>query len=910
MSHCYYYGDHPALLTAIQVAGTLFTFLNDIKNVDSGVSELYEEVLSLSRVLDGVGKAWKQCSQLVIASADPTGDLWVSVKASLDDCHLTLDRLDTKLHEAQKETLFSRGIMRKPAAAMRMNLKSKDIALYRQQLHTYNGAMQSTLIMVNVCLMMHGNTSFDLIFNSLNGLKSQLDRVESLTRPQLVPDTTKLEQQNIDRMIRNIEKLIRAAKGFHSSASSSVAGSIRGSVWSDSVPGRPGTLSRTHSIWGGSVAGVPLNRDQRRYIRDWIPPAVDEESTFNGYSSPIDSSSITSPTLTDTTTISASTKATTVDDEYESDPESDLEKQMMDKAEEMADVELASKNFEKAEKFLLTLLDRSETQGYTSERVYILKTKLVYAYCFQNKWSDAQPIVVDLSAVKARPDPTIAHLLHTLSLQKVEEVMENSESVEAASILESAEVLCKRALVGKRKVYGKRHDAYSESMTLLAKIYDIKGDPVQAEVCRNISHTRSSFEMAPLRYLDLWLPSWDSQKWLGANTIAKSIQISNETSAALGAEKASLENPQSQNPVQNVNVTTVYDLPDVLPNPQRLPEVLGPFAGLPIRRNALITHSSPTHRKKKLNLTVLTKLYSAQQVSATGGPVQELDGFFNEIARTPSVNALRSRSLPYKRTTRHDHSISLFEDPRPQMEQLLIGVSFTSNIVYVHGTLVSRNQPGSNEARSVDPSELDKSFFFQIPLSRPFGKGPLRDFLLPNPSAGGDPSSNLLPRQCPDPSQQPLALFSKEPINMKGVVVSCLRETAKTVSSFLDEQLFLKYIKVSVEWYISIPTEISGGPLTNLWAAIQESHELRLKIFAEYWDTMSRNITLIPRAEATIISHLIDGEFNPSADDVVMTVEYNEHSEIIIASYAMPESTLSRTPLTQVGGISLYDVTK
>lgn len=118
--------------------------------MDSNLTELYEETLGLSRVLGAIAKSWKQIPFIAVAQADPDGNLWSAVKTTLDDCKSTLEKLDNKINDVQREGVFGRGLMRKATKQIKLNMRMKDIVLFKQQIHWYNSGMQSALQMINV----------------------------------------------------------------------------------------------------------------------------------------------------------------------------------------------------------------------------------------------------------------------------------------------------------------------------------------------------------------------------------------------------------------------------------------------------------------------------------------------------------------------------------------------------------------------------------------------------------------------------------------------------------------------------------------------------------------------------------------------------------------------------------------
>ena len=137
------------LTAGSQISGLIYTFIDDARQIDSTMNDLLQEILGLSRVSKAVSGAWKDNPMIATAQVQSEGDLWGSVKSSLDDCEDTLRKLEKKLNEIQKS--FKKwGILKKPAKLIKLNMEMKDILLYKQQVHSYNNAMQSALQMINM----------------------------------------------------------------------------------------------------------------------------------------------------------------------------------------------------------------------------------------------------------------------------------------------------------------------------------------------------------------------------------------------------------------------------------------------------------------------------------------------------------------------------------------------------------------------------------------------------------------------------------------------------------------------------------------------------------------------------------------------------------------------------------------
>lgn len=74
----------------------IFTFADGRRTVDSSVSDPLQEMHDLSRVSEAISQTWTQCPMIAAAEASSNDNLWVSVKASLDDYKNALRKLDTK----------------------------------------------------------------------------------------------------------------------------------------------------------------------------------------------------------------------------------------------------------------------------------------------------------------------------------------------------------------------------------------------------------------------------------------------------------------------------------------------------------------------------------------------------------------------------------------------------------------------------------------------------------------------------------------------------------------------------------------------------------------------------------------------------------------------------------------------
>ena len=134
----------------LKVSGFLYTFVDETKNVDTNINEFCEEIVALSRILDSISKSLKETRLIATSQMDPNGDLWISLRMTLNDCRATLGRLDETLKGVNRPAAFGISILRRPTKQVMLSLKMKDIGIFRQRIQYYNGAMQLPLQMINL----------------------------------------------------------------------------------------------------------------------------------------------------------------------------------------------------------------------------------------------------------------------------------------------------------------------------------------------------------------------------------------------------------------------------------------------------------------------------------------------------------------------------------------------------------------------------------------------------------------------------------------------------------------------------------------------------------------------------------------------------------------------------------------
>ena len=148
-------------------------------------------------------------------------------------------------------------------------------------------------------------------------LREQVGRVEKGLRLRYDPQTTAedLRDEN-SRLFQNLMRLVRQADSFQSKASS-IAG----------------------TIYGGSVLGDPLSRDQWVSIENWIPPLIIEEPRLENLEVDHPPTATTSLSLERSSDALKSLSSYTTDmatEQSDSESDSELERDMTKKFKELA----------------------------------------------------------------------------------------------------------------------------------------------------------------------------------------------------------------------------------------------------------------------------------------------------------------------------------------------------------------------------------------------------------------------------------------------------------------------------------------------------------------------------------------------------------------------------------------------
>jgi hypothetical protein len=246
--------------TAYSLVKALHSGIEAVKSVDANLGVFAGEVSALAEALHLVDCAFQdpRLSELDTQDEKYTSTVLKSLRKILTDCEDTLVKLDAIINEASKG--FRKTLLRRTVTAIKLNFKSANIVLVRQQIQTYSTAMQMTLSMLNISLVLHQNQPS---ISQKSKLGEEIESLEDIGRDlqtKLESSASPLNQESRAKL-HNLNKHLQVSQSVLSSASTYL-GSINGSVLGDmrninegSVLGLdPGQISAIDS-WRRPIAG-------------------------------------------------------------------------------------------------------------------------------------------------------------------------------------------------------------------------------------------------------------------------------------------------------------------------------------------------------------------------------------------------------------------------------------------------------------------------------------------------------------------------------------------------------------------------------------------------------------------------------------------------------------------------------
>ena len=256
------------------------------------------------------------------------------------------------------------------------------------------------------------------------------------------------------RVARNLQSLARAAKVFHSTASTTASSMYRSSLGA-AMPSftreRIHGFIRDHNV--SHVAPLARHTVTSRFESEWsFPPKPDA--------------------VEDSDAISASELVVSLAPEPDADM--DLEILFFNGLEKRAAECVRAGNITKAELLLEQALSRHGDRQKNKGAVDRLQVQLSLCYIFLGKWRQAEPLIQPMvQSTSITSDSVISDLLHALAMAYMD-----------ALSLGEAMKLCKQALNIRKKLLGTTDARYHLTMGLLATIYDRRNETVYGDIIR------------------------------------------------------------------------------------------------------------------------------------------------------------------------------------------------------------------------------------------------------------------------------------------------------------------------------------------------------------------------------------------------------------------------------------------
>ena len=132
-------------LNCIKLSTSLYTWIEETKNVDGTVKAFAAEVKALSSVLDTIKSFSEDMCMISALPRQHNNELWALVKNTLYDCSKIVDELDQLF-----EGMGSRSGVGHVITNFNLNLKSEKITLLWQQIQRYTTALQMSMQMIHV----------------------------------------------------------------------------------------------------------------------------------------------------------------------------------------------------------------------------------------------------------------------------------------------------------------------------------------------------------------------------------------------------------------------------------------------------------------------------------------------------------------------------------------------------------------------------------------------------------------------------------------------------------------------------------------------------------------------------------------------------------------------------------------
>jgi ankyrin repeat protein/tetratricopeptide (TPR) repeat protein len=316
------------------------------------------------------------------------------------------------------------------------------------------------------------------IENLPSGLEAINDKLEiilnSLESLNTVRSSGRTDRDSNSRIISNLEDCIRSAKAMVPSPSTALA----------DHPGPAGNGDERGDAPLNSRPGDTLGRRWWQAIEAWLQGTTLEAPpsgvpSLSGHSSPTRQSYLESLDRSSGPTTSPIINPDGLD--------SDWTTEVIHSSVRLGKRLFEREEYTEAEKYLLKALERGEAEHDTESGWRVDTLHMLAITCYkQGEWDEAEKYLLELIVGKDETDGRALGAMHTLA-----------EVYMAKKNLEKAYQYCHRAVKGRRTALGRDDLLVHQSVSLLADIFEARGDPVEAEVYRGLLSRGSPEERSP-----------------------------------------------------------------------------------------------------------------------------------------------------------------------------------------------------------------------------------------------------------------------------------------------------------------------------------------------------------------------------------------------------------------------------
>ncbi|KAK8094812.1 hypothetical protein PG997_001497 [Apiospora hydei] len=251
-----------SVITLAEAASKIYKFLQSIRQGDTGYSGLCAELGILTSHIQAIREALQNCRKNRFALAPIDEDVWKQSDIAIADCQRTI-------------------LFRRAKVAAEMQIHARTIVGLRDKIHMSTISLQTLLQVINTSISLRSGANQQETLRELQKLKKSLETSTlAATNSHSLAFMTKSDAY----ILKNLQGLVKAAKGFHAAASTAAstvyAKSSHGGIPEahDSSYAESGVMSPTTSEIVLAYAGFIQMLRRRRVppVQDGLGPRFDE----------------------------------------------------------------------------------------------------------------------------------------------------------------------------------------------------------------------------------------------------------------------------------------------------------------------------------------------------------------------------------------------------------------------------------------------------------------------------------------------------------------------------------------------------------------------------------------------------------------------------------------------------------